>query len=153
MLRKATTMAAAAAADRRVTPMLGHLQHGLEQIEHLSPLLDHRRHRTALRQRVIDNHVGRLDALQRGAAMPGLPAGLRPPGCRNDFGVLASPSEEGGLLELWLSLLNRASNSRTRAHNVSTVATNCFACSNSARISASFSATLSRDRSGTSCMT
>ena len=61
--------------------------------------------------------------------------------------------EDGGLLELWLSLRNRPSNSSTRELNICTIANNSSTWSNSATISASFCATLSVDRSGRAFMT
>jgi len=47
---------------------------------------------------------------------PGCPPGLRPLGwsCERGGGLLNGESEDGGRLELWLSLAKRASNSRMR---------------------------------------
>jgi len=47
---------------------------------------------------------------------PGCPPDLRPLGwrCERGGGLLNGESEDGGRLELWLSLARRASNSRMR---------------------------------------
>ena len=77
-------------------------------------------------ERNNDGVLGILDQLPGGPGMALLPARLLPLGWRSERGggFLNGGSEDGGLLELWLSLARRASNSCIRSSSCSICARN-----------------------------
>ncbi len=104
VVRKATTMALTTPAPRFISAVLGHVQHCLDQIEHLAPLLEHDlgvclKVRTAvlavLRQPVLITPWLATSL----SGVPACPSSWRPQDGRRDLGSLANPADEGGLLE------------------------------------------------------
>jgi len=116
---------------------------------HLDHLVSYREHRSSdlgaaasagagPRQRDDHAPIGVINQGVSDAGWPGCPLGLRPLGwrCERSGGFLNGESEGSGRLELWLSLVRRASNSRMRSRKCSMSAV-CSATHSRNRLSSS----------------